>query len=99
MSGCIKSTPGNLPRRQPLLAAPVEPTRAVAEIDADPTDNRVLEAAAEAEADAVVSGDRHLLALGAWRGIAIQTPVGGTWRCANHLSLGAAPPLPRVTDR
>jgi hypothetical protein len=31
--------------------------------------------AAEAGADAIVSGDRHLLALDAWRGIKIQTPA------------------------
>lgn len=32
---------------------------------ADEADNRVLEAALEARADAIVTGDRHLLALGA----------------------------------
>jgi len=35
----------------------------------------VLEATAEAGADAIVSGDRHLLALGSWHGISIETPV------------------------
>ena len=40
-----------------------------------PADNRVLEAAAETEVDVIVSGDRHLLALESWRGIAIQTPA------------------------
>ena len=57
------------------LAEIVEPTEAVSEIEADPADNRVLEAAAEAGADAIVSGDRHLLALGSWHGISIETPA------------------------
>ena len=56
------------------LAAIVEPREAVSEIEVDPSDNRVLEAAAEGRADAIVSGDRHLLALGSWRGIEIQSP-------------------------
>lgn len=53
----------------------VEPAEAVDAIDEDPDDNRVLEAAAEADADAIVSGDRHLLRLGSWRGIPIQPPA------------------------
>ena len=53
----------------------VEPQQTVAEIGADPADNRVLEAAAEGHADAIVSGDRHLLALGSWRGIVIEPPA------------------------
>lgn len=46
----------------------------VAAIEADPTDSRVLEAAEAGGADAVVSGDRHLLALESWRGIEIVSP-------------------------
>lgn len=38
---------------------------------ADDADNRILEAAAEARADVVVSGDHHLLDLGEWEGIRI----------------------------
>ena len=53
------------------LAEIVAPPEALSEIEADPSDNRVLEAAAEAGADVIVSGDRHLLALGSWRGIEI----------------------------
>ena len=56
------------------IAELVEPEKAVAEIEADPADNRVLEAAAEGGADAIVSGDRHLTALRSWRTIAIQRP-------------------------
>lgn len=49
----------------------VEPATSVSDIEEDTADNRVLEAAAESDADAIVSGDRHLLGLGTWRGIPI----------------------------
>lgn len=42
-------------------------------IHADPTDNRILECAVEGRADAIVSGDRHLLALKRFRKIPILT--------------------------
>jgi uncharacterized protein len=57
------------------IANVVEPDEAVREIHDDPDDNRVLDAAAEAGADAIVSGDRHLLRLGSWRGIQIAPPA------------------------
>lgn len=57
------------------LAELVEPRQPVAEIEADPADDRVLEAAEEGHANAIVSGDRHLLALGSWRGIRIESPA------------------------
>ncbi len=57
------------------LAEIVDPQEALAVIEVDPAGNRVLEAAAEARADAIVSGDRHLLALDVWRGIEIKTPA------------------------
>jgi len=57
------------------LAEIVAPGEALSEIEGDSADNRVLEAAAEGGADAIVSGDRHLLALGSWRGIEIQSPA------------------------
>ncbi len=53
----------------------VDRTTIVTEIVADDADNRVLEAAASGDATAIVSGDRHLLALREWRGIRIQTPT------------------------
>jgi len=44
-------------------------------VKADPTDNKFLACALEAEADAVVSGDlRHLLPLKSFQGIPIITP-------------------------
>ena len=48
------------------------PTETVSEISADPSDDRVLEAAAEGGAEVIVSGDRHLLRLGTWRAIRIE---------------------------
>lgn len=50
----------------------VRPTSAIHVIREDPADDRVLEAALDGNADAIVSGDRHLLRLGAWRGIQIE---------------------------
>jgi putative PIN family toxin of toxin-antitoxin system len=53
------------------MAMIVDPSDKVAEIVADPSDDRVLEAAMERRAEAIVSGDRHLLRLGTWRGIPV----------------------------
>ncbi len=50
----------------------VEPTETIRVIQEDPADDRVLEAALEGRADVIVSGDRHLLRLRSWRGIAIR---------------------------
>jgi uncharacterized protein len=57
------------------VAEIVAPQHKLAEIEADPADNRVLEAATEGRAEAIVSGDRHLLALEQWRGVVVQTPA------------------------
>ena len=57
------------------LAELVDPKVTRSEIAADPSDNRVLEAAAEGGATAIVSGDSHLLALESWQGIPIQSPA------------------------
>jgi uncharacterized protein len=57
------------------IADIVEPQDTVLEIHEDPADDRVLEAALAAGADAIVSGDRHLLALRSWRGIQIVSPA------------------------
>jgi len=43
------------------------------EIKEDPDDNKILEAAAEAKADCIVTGDKHLLKLKEFRGIQIIT--------------------------
>lgn len=49
-----------------------EPEESVAEIEADPTDNRILECAVAAGVDLIVTGDKkHLLPLGSFRRIKI----------------------------
>jgi putative PIN family toxin of toxin-antitoxin system len=42
-------------------------------VKADPDDDRVIECAVVGRADYIVTGDRHLLAFGEFRGIAIVT--------------------------
>ncbi len=49
----------------------VEPTRTVDLIKTDPPDNRILECAAEAKSDYIVTGDDHLLRLDKFEGIPI----------------------------
>ena len=56
------------------IALVVEPSERVSAVKADPADDRVLEAAAEGKVEAIVSGDRHLLRLGTWRGISVLDP-------------------------
>lgn len=51
----------------------VEPSESISEISEDPADDQVLEAALAGGAQAIVSGDRHLLRLKSWRGTAILT--------------------------
>lgn len=53
----------------------VEPSEQVHEIEADPADNRVLEAALKGEAEIIVSGDRHLLRLVRWRDVRVLKPA------------------------
>lgn len=62
----------------------VEPAKRLTVIEEDPPDNRVLEAAVAGGCDLIVSGDRHLLDLGAFEGIdVVRAPealarLGGT---------------------
>lgn len=51
----------------------VRPTKAVQAITADPDDDKFLEVALEANADCIVSGDTHLLDLGAFREVEIYS--------------------------
>lgn len=57
------------------VAIVVEPTEPLAVVAADPADDRVLEAALAFAAEVIVTGDRHLLALGEWRNIRILPPA------------------------
>jgi uncharacterized protein len=50
----------------------VIPTESIMAVDADPSDDRVLECAVAADAEVIVTGDKHLLALESFRGIAVQ---------------------------
>lgn len=52
------------------VAEMVKPVRRV-DVLADEPDNRILECAAAAKADLIVTGDREMLALASWKGIAI----------------------------
>lgn len=57
--------------RQGIL---VQPSRLI-EVCRDPDDNFLLAAAGQGAADVVVSGDKDLLALGQFEGVAILTPT------------------------
>ncbi|MGH2726846.1 MAG: putative toxin-antitoxin system toxin component, PIN family [Actinomycetota bacterium] len=57
------------------VATITKPGTRVHEIGDDPDDDRVLEAALAGDATVIVSGDKHLLRLGTWRGIRILTPA------------------------
>ncbi|MGH2676108.1 MAG: putative toxin-antitoxin system toxin component, PIN family [Actinomycetota bacterium] len=78
----------------------VRPSGQLAVISDDPDDDRALEAASEGRAEAIVSGDRHLLRLGQWEGVRIvNPPVSWTSSNSHRLSLEAPPdhrrPCPR----
>ena len=51
----------------------ISPKRTLQAILTDPSDNRILECAVEGKADAIVSGDHHLLDLKRFRKIPILT--------------------------
>jgi uncharacterized protein len=55
-----------------VVARIVTPTETIKAVAADPSDDRILECAVAADAEVIVSGDRHLLALGSFKGIPIQ---------------------------
>lgn len=56
-------------------AVMVEPTEVLAVIKEDQSDNRYLECAAEGKAQYIISGDKHLLELGEYKGIVILPPA------------------------
>jgi len=51
----------------------VEPKIKIQEVKEDPDDDKVLEVAIEANADCIVSGDKHLLKIKGFKGIKIIT--------------------------
>jgi len=52
----------------------VEPAFSLDIIQSDPSDNRILECAAAAACDYIVTGDKHLLDIRTFKGISIITP-------------------------
>jgi putative PIN family toxin of toxin-antitoxin system len=50
----------------------IEPLETIAVIVADPSDDRILECAIASGAEAIISGDTHVLDLGSFRGVPIQ---------------------------
>lgn len=58
-------------RQLTRFAQHVEPSRTINVVKADPDDDRILECAAQAKSDYVVTGDHHLLSLGNFEGIPI----------------------------
>lgn len=64
------------------LGVVVEPTVTISAVKEDPDDDRVLECAVSGQADAIVSGDRHLLTRERFRGIPILTPQAALARWA-----------------
>ncbi len=57
-------------------AVVVNPTKELAVIQADSSDNRYLECAKAGEAVYIVTGDKHLLELGEFEGTIILPPAG-----------------------
>jgi putative PIN family toxin of toxin-antitoxin system len=53
----------------------VEPTQRLDVVTVDPTDNRILECATASGSEYLVSGDKHLLRVGQYRGIKIVPPA------------------------
>jgi len=51
-------------RQLRVIARLVEPMESLGGIDADPTDDRILECVVAADAEVLVSGDTDLLSLG-----------------------------------
>ena len=52
----------------------VLPEESIHAVEADPSDNKYIEAAVAGQADYIVSGDKHLLDLKEYKGIFIITP-------------------------
>lgn len=67
----VESSAEEIIERFAALAHVVEVSTSVTVITADPDDNNVLSCALAAQADYIVSGDQHLLALGSYEGIEI----------------------------
>ncbi len=58
-----------------LIADRVTPSREIRAVPDDPDDDHLLAAALEGRAAFLVTGDRHVLALGEYEGVRIVTPA------------------------
>lgn len=74
------------------LADLVIPRQKLHIITLDPEDNKILECAIEAQADYIVSGNKHLLKLGAYKSIQIIT-------ARQFLDLLTSPPKSSLTTK
>lgn len=68
----------------------VVPRTTLDAVSDDPDDNRILEYAVEAQAEIVVSGDHHLLALQEYKSIPIVTHASSS-NSSSHPNLGVTP--------
>jgi uncharacterized protein len=68
LSAAVVNAVMELLLRRAQIVSPIEHVRVVLD---DPADDAFLDAAVAGHVDVVVSGDRHLLAVGAFRGIPI----------------------------
>jgi putative PIN family toxin of toxin-antitoxin system len=86
----FQSTPEQLADREAYVRAVtriIAPSEIVTVIQADPTDDRILECAVAADAEVIVSGDRHLLALENFRASVSRsrrTSSPGSRRAQSH---------------
>ena len=68
-------TPAFLTRQYGTVTTLIRPMPVDRPVPADPDDDHVIEAALGARADAIATGDRHLLELDPYRGIRILAPA------------------------
>ena len=73
VAGEVRELIGMLSERENVVF--VTPSECIHEVSADPADDRFLECAVAAEAQVIVSGDRHLLALEEFRGVLVMGPA------------------------
>ena len=76
-------------RQLRVITRLLQPTESFHVIEADPTDDRILECAGAAEAEVIVSGDIHLLSLASFRGIPIQRVAEFSATCRTRARLKA----------
>lgn len=83
-----------------LIAETVTPRRDVRAVPDDPEDDHIVAAAIEGRSDFIVTGDRHILALGEYEGVRIVTPaaflkvLGGDVLRKKTMSRGSSGPTP-----